>query len=327
MSKLLRKRLLYLVGGGALVLTAMLVTDPDNGLSTSVMLIGLASCVLAVGAAHMARKALFDYLDMGEFADRAKETPTGAGLVYLGICIVLAALLMLFGGQVHAAVPERAYIYAPVLQHEQQRLWPDHPRPEVLAGLVEQESCISLTHSKCWNPAARLKTQREEGAGMGQITRAYRADGSLRFDALADMQRRYPELQGWNWGNVYKRPEMQLRSLVLMNRENFVTLRRRVTILHRRVATLPGRPLDTEAELAFADAAYNGGMGGVQSDRRACGLKRGCDPQQWFGHVEYTCTKSRAALYGHRSACDINRDHVRMVMLVRSDKYRALMGA
>lgn len=74
--------------------------------------------------------------------------------------------------------------------------------------------------------------------------------------------------------------------------------------------------------LAFADAAYNGGMGGVQKERRACGLKTGCDPQQWFGHVEHVCLKSRRVLYGNRSACDINRHHVHDVINVRSVKYR-----
>ena len=43
--------------------------------------------------------------------------------------------------------------------------------------------------------------------------------------------------------------------------------------------------------------------------------------QQWFGHVEHTCMKSRAPLYGNRSACDINREHVNLVMRVRSAKY------
>lgn len=146
---------------------------------------------------------------------------------------------------------------------------------------------------------------------MGQITRAYRADGTLRFDALADLRSRHAELQGWSWANVYQRPDLQLRAIVLMSRGNYQDI-------HRLVK-------DPQAALAFADAAYNGGMGGVQSDRRACALKRGCDPQQWFSNVEATCTKSQTAIYGKRSACDINREHVRNVMLVRSAKYRQLM--
>ncbi len=315
-----RFRNLFLILGSALVLAALFFTDPDKGLSTSMMLMALATCVLAVGAAHFSRKALFDYFDMGEAIKKACETSEGSSRVVLAVCIVLAALLLLFGGQVHAApidahtyIPANAKTYAPVLKTEQVRFWGDHPAPELLGGLVEQESCISLTHSKCWNPAARLKTSREEGAGMGQITRAYRANGSLRFDALAEMRSRHAELQGWSWANVHQRPDLQLRAIVLMSRTNFQDI-------HRLVA-------NPQAALAFADVAYNGGMGGVQSDRRACGLKHGCDPQQWFGNVERTCTKSRVALYGQRSACDINRQHVQAVMLVRSAKYRPLMVA
>ncbi len=315
---MIRFRNLFLILGSALVLAALFFTDPDKGLSTAMLLQALVVPVLAVGIAHLARKALFDYLDLGETIRKACETSEGSSRVVLAICIVLAALLVLFGGQVHAApldvksyIPANAQTYAPALKAEQERFWGDHPAPELLGGLVEQESCISLTHPKCWNPQARLKTTREEGAGMGQITRAYRANGSLRFDALAGMRSRHAELQGWSWANVYQRPDLQLRAIVLMSRANYQDIRRVV--------------VNSQAALAFADAAYNGGIGGVQSDRRACGLKRACDPQQWFANVEYTCTKSRAVLYSKRSACDINREHVRNVMLVRSTKYRPLM--
>ena len=72
---------------------------------------------------------------------------------------------------------------------------------------------------------------------------------------------------------------------------------------------------------AFADAGYNGGLGGVNNERRACKLASWCDPNKWFDNVEKLCLKSKAALYGNRSACDINRHHVRDVLLVRSTKY------
>lgn len=75
---------------------------------------------------------------------------------------------------------------------------------------------------------------------------------------------------------------------------------------------------------AFADAAYNGGIGGLNKERRACVTIAGCDPSRWFGHVEKYCMKSKVALYGKRSACDINRHHVRDVLLVRAPKYKKL---
>lgn len=180
----------------------------------------------------------------------------------------------------------------------------------MLAGLVEQESCLHLTHPKCWNPASRLKTGREEGAGLGQITRAYRTDGTERFDALAEMRSAHSELAGLTWDNVYKSPALQLRAIVLKAQDDFKALFMVKSEYQR---------------FDFADASYNGGRGGVNNERRACGLKEGCDPQQWFGHVEFVCLKSKAALYG-RDACTINREHVEMVSLVRSAKYHSLLS-
>jgi len=80
---------------------------------------------------------------------------------------------------------------------------------------------------------------------------------------------------------------------------------------------------DNHEAYAFADAAYNGGLGGVDHERRACKLASWCDPNRWFDNVEKLCLKSKVALYGNRSACDINRHHVRDVLLNRSAKYLA----
>ena len=73
---------------------------------------------------------------------------------------------------------------------------------------------------------------------------------------------------------------------------------------------------------AFADAAYNGGIGGVDKERRACYISGECNPKLWFGHVERFCMKSKAVLYGTRSACDINRYHVKDVLHIRAPKYK-----
>jgi hypothetical protein len=185
------------------------------------------------------------------------------------------------------------------------------PKRVLLAGLIEQESCISLTHSRCWNPKSSLKTPREEGAGMPQITRAYKADGSLRFDALYEIRRKYPkELGELSWSNVYDRPDLQLRLVVLKMRDNYQEFQ-------------PYASTDLDA-YAFADAAYNGGSRDVNTERRACKMSPGCDPNKWFGHVEKFCIKSKGPLYGTRSACQINREHVTNVMKIRSDKYHKI---
>jgi uncharacterized membrane protein len=145
------------------VLAWLFRTDPDNGASTRDMLVGVAAGFLAVTLAYLGRKFVMPYLKLDEFVKAAKESPTGAGLVALGAMIFMSALLFVFSPRAHAAdvrtyIPAGAFIYAPILKAEQARLWPDHYAPEMLGALVEQESCISLTHSRCWNPASKLKT-------------------------------------------------------------------------------------------------------------------------------------------------------------------------
>jgi hypothetical protein len=222
---------------------------------------------------------------------------------------------LFFVGNVFGAVdvktyiPTNAYTYLPALKVEQLRFWNDHPAPELLGSLIDHETCyVSQKNATCWLPTARLKSQREEGAGFGQITRAYDKNGKIRFDALQELKDKHPSvLSGWSWENVYNKPDLQLRSVVLKSKDDFNYLK----FIN-----------DPKERLNFADAAYNGGMGGVQSDRRACGLKAGCDPQIWFGNVELTCTKSKSAIYDTRSPCFINRNHVNDVINIRSVKYK-----
>lgn len=182
------------------------------------------------------------------------------------------------------------------------------PKAAALASLIEHESCIALTHSRCWNPKSRLKSAREEGAGLGQITRAYRQSGSIRFDALQELKTRHPkELKELSWLTVYDRPDLQLRAVILKMQDNYN--------YYERYSS------STWEALAFSDAAYNGGIGGLDSERRACKLAQWCDHTKWFNNVEKLCLKSKAVLYGSRSACDINRHHVKDVLLTRLDKY------
>ena len=225
---------------------------------------------------------------------------------------IAAIALTALATTAQAQVPPRAFEHLPTLSSQVSELLPGFPSPHYFGALIEHESCISLTHSRCWSPTSSLKTQREEGAGLGQLTRAYRADGSLRFDALAESRRLDPRgLNDLRWDTVYQRPDLQMRVIVLMTRATYS----RLTPL---VPTHPPR-------LAMADAAYNGGLGGLLNERRACQMAPNCNPNEWFGHVETTCLKSKAPLYGHRSACDINRHHVKDVLQVRMPKYRGLV--
>lgn len=185
------------------------------------------------------------------------------------------------------------------------------PKKFVLASLIEHESCISLTHSRCWDPSSRLKTTREEGAGLFQLTRAYNSTGGIRFDALSELRSKYPKyLYELNWLNIYSRADLQIRAGILKSKDNYLQFSKYAA--------------NTDEALAFADAAYNGGISGVNNERRACYITKGCDASKWFGHVENFCLKSKIALYGNRSACDINRHHVEDVIKVRANKYEPL---
>lgn len=135
MKKLFRSRNLILIGGTLLVLAFMIWSDPNGGALTTTMAAQLATPVVAVWFAHLARKALFDYIDMETLYQEAKRTSIGAAIAFASICLLLFALLGLFGGQVKAAenvttyIPKQAYIHVPTLKAEQQTHWVSHPKP------------------------------------------------------------------------------------------------------------------------------------------------------------------------------------------------------
>lgn len=285
---------------------------PDGWREPLVKLLWLSWTALCVALAHSARKALFDYAHGREAWLKAMQHPVGAGLAFLGLCLVSAVLVLAFVGFARAQpVPQPAQSLAPLVVQEIEQHWPAAPRRSYIGALIEKETCITLAHRSCWSTTARLKTSREEGAGLGQFTRAWRPDGTLRFDALDEVRAMAPQaLRELSWDNVYTRADLGVRAILVKLRD-----------CHRRFERL-GVDGDM-TRLAFCDAAYNGGLGGVQQDRKLCALTAGCDPAQWFGHVEHHSTKSRAPWQGYgASAFDINRAHVRATVLLEPRRWR-----
>lgn len=315
-----RYRTVFMVITTALILYGYWATDPSPDKSTTIIvLFAFFKTILAITMAFIIMKAINDYPEADtrnlyrKIASENDENDTGAGLALIAKAIVFVGLSMVLAQSLHASqmdtyIPKQAYTYVPMLKAEQQGIWPDHPRPEILAGLVEQESCISLKHKRCFNPKSQLKTSREEGAGFGQITRTFNEQtGAVKMDVLMEMARKYPELRELTWRNVYDRPDLQLRTMVLMSRDNY-----------RKFKDV------TQGEaLNFADAAYNCGVGCVNKNRRACSISDGCNPAQWFGNVGSMCVYNRVVY--NRRACDITAEHVEHVIHRRSAKYRSLM--
>jgi hypothetical protein len=223
------------------------------------------------------------------------------------VCITAIWLLGMAGPMPANAdtVPPNSLKYAPMLVHEQRERWTASPQPYTMAGQVEQETCISLKSAGCWNPHTELNTSREYGFGLGQVT------VTSSFNAFNEERALDPSLKNWQWNDRFD-PQMQLRGLVLKDRQLYQLVQKAASDADR---------------LAFAYAAYNGGMGGVLSDRRVCAATQGCDPSRWFDQVERTSLKARATVAGYgQSFFDINRGYVHNILRVRSNKYESFFG-
>ncbi|WOL24239.1 endolysin [Yersinia phage fHe-Yen8-01] len=218
---------------------------------------------------------------------------------FLALWVLIPAIAL-------GAVPPNAEKYLPILVEAQRTYWPEAPIPSFLGAQVEQESCISLKHPKCWSPTAELKTSREWGIGLGQFTRAYKADGSIRFDKISELAATHKSLNGWSWENRYD-AHFQLTAIVEMDK----------AIYSRQKGAATERD-----RLSFTLSAYNGGEGGVLQDRRLCANTKGCDSTRWAGHVENTSLKAKAPKPGYKvSFFKINREYVTNILDVRRAKY------
>lgn len=285
-------------------------TDPSGGKDTEIWMLWMAKLVVAVGIVYLARRSLIEARSH-ELFEKAREEPMAAAIALLAVALITASLVFVAGARA-ADLPKNAQKYLPALDDQINVVWPTMPQRSVMGALIEQETCISLKHSKCWNPRAELKTSREYGFGLGQLTIAYRSDGSVRFNKWQELKDKYAELANWEWESRYD-ASMQMRAILLMNRECF-----------GRIMKL--KLTDSNA-LAMCDAAYNGGFGSVLNDRRLCAARPGCDPDVWFGNVELYSQKSRQKWHGYgKSPYDINREHVLNVMVVRRPKYAQWWG-
>lgn len=235
----------------------------------------------------------------------------------IGLILILALGLStcVSAQDVRSYIPERCQGLAPMVVQESLRYTPFIPAHGYYGALIELESCITLKHSRCCLPSAELKTSREQGVGLGQITRAWDAKGNLRFDTLENLKKTYrTALKELSWLNIKERPDLQIRAIVLLTMENW--------------HAFPGAQIPLE-RLKFADSAYNGGRGAVIQARKVCGLMRGCDPQYWDRNVEYHINKSKTPMpgYGGQHPYGINIHHVQQTTRVRLPKYALLYQA
>jgi hypothetical protein len=215
---------------------------------------------------------------------------------------VVCLLFTFFMTSAQTSVPANAKLYIPDLITQTNQVWPSMPQPVTLAGQVEQETCISLTWPSCWNPHTELKTSREYGFGLGQLTVTAQFNNFTALQKFND-----PTIKTWKWENRYD-PNMQLRALVLMDLVSF-----------NEFKAIGATPTD---QLAFMYSAYNGGAGGLIQDIKYCTALPNCNHKVWFGNVADNSLKQKTAVSGYgQSFFQINRGYVNNILNVRSAKY------
>lgn len=230
------------------------------------------------------------------------------------ILLVISVMVYSQSYPVKTYIPERAFKYMPMVHKESLSLLGNEINPSYFDSLIEQESCVRLGGNsywarKCWNPTSELKTSSEQGIGLSQVTRAWKKDGRLRFDTLENLRRKYPkELHELTWNNIKEKPELQIRAMALLWRDNYRLFSNNILLNDR---------------IAFSDSVYNGGFKYLNRERATCKLTVDCNSSLWFKNVELIKSgRVKRKLYGNRTAWDINRNHVKNVLNVRWSKYK-----
>lgn len=238
-------------------------------------------------------------------------------LAWIG-CLALGVLLWSHTGAARAeAIPPNAEKYMPMVVEALDDLWPTIPMRSYIPAQIEQESCISLKHKKCWNPNVELKTSREYGFGLGQFTIAYTSTGAVRFNTWQEIKDKDPSLRNWAWEDRYN-PLLQIKAMVIKNRINYGKLTFNIK--------------DNLERMAFLGATYNGGS--VMKDRSICVPRNDCDSSAWFAKngksqyaVESFSTKSKVPYKGYgKSFFQISREYPVNILYVRRFKYIPYVG-
>lgn len=217
---------------------------------------------------------------------------------------ILLAALLIFGLQIWPMsgfsapvnIMDRAGKHLPTLSELANRHWSDAPMREVMAGQVEQESR--------WNPRAELKTDREYGFGLAQIT------VTSRFDNFHAARQRLPPLRDWQWNDRWN-VRHQLTYLVMTDRANFQALR--------------GLFEDDENRWAGALVAYNAGMGTVLQRRALAHRTLPNAASKWFSGLDSVRLPGENRMLYGRDLGERRNEYPRLIIKVRAPKYRGML--
>lgn len=246
--------------------------------------------------AHYLRKTFFPYVDLQVPWAEAVKTPLTSALVFIAMVAFLFGLIWLSLGGINPARAEaaqpsaRAQRYLPILAAAFDSHWPDAPLRHFAAGQIEQESAG-------WNERAELKTSREHGFGLAQITI------TSRFDNFREAQKLFPN---WQWEDRFN-VKYQLGYAVITDRSNF-----------RRVSRLFA---DDDSRWRGLLVSYNAGYGTVLA-RRAAAIRAGVPHDRWTGGLDQVALPYETKLLYGRPLGERRNEYPRLICDVRAPKYR-----
>jgi hypothetical protein len=278
----------------AVIAVALLIFGDPAQLAVQLYQLSMAALVLI--AAHHIRKAMFPYLDLSQFVREAKDGNLAAAVVVAAV-IALISVLILATTTMASEIPERARPHLPTLAAALDTHWPQAPHRHLAAGQVEQESG--------WKERATLKTSRELGRGLAQLTIAYDAQGAERFNTYRDAVR-HKSLAAWDWRSDPYNPRYQLAYLVLRDRAEWAAMRMLM--------------VDDLERWKSALVCYNAGRGRVLA-RRAYALAAGLPADRWSGGLDLAHGPSEDRLLYGRPLWQAVNEYPRKVV-GRAEKYR-----
>lgn len=195
---------------------------------------------------------------------------------------------------------ERSKAYLPILSSVITDYWSTAPGRPIMAGKIEQESS--------WKEKATLKTSRELGRGLGQLTITYRTDGTERFNIYRDAVK-MKALKEWDWQADPYNVRYQLTFSVLTDRSNFSTVR-------------PYAVNDYQA-WKMALVCYNAGQGRWLS-RRHNAKAIDIPTDRWDGGLDQAYSSGEAKLLYGRPLYEAVNEYPRVVFS-RAMKYQGML--
>ena len=252
---------------------------------------------------HYLRKSLFPYANLQvAWTAAVEKNSMPAALVYVAKIAFLFGLIWLATGFISPSVAgaaseptARAKRHLPALKTAIDTHWPAAPMRHYIAAQIEQESAG-------WNPRAELKTSREYGIGLAQITIAYNADGTERFNNFKAAQRIFKD---WKWEDRFN-VKYQLGYAVINDRSSF----QQVSRLMR----------DDDSRWRASLVSYNAGYGTVLQ-RRALAIRSGVPADRWVGGLDQVAMPYEQKLLYGRPLGKMRNEYPHIICDVRAPKY------